>query len=215
MERIPNGVDFARFSRPVARPKNVPVGFVPRNYILYLGRLVHRKGVDLLLDAFAQLTCHSQLALVICGDGPERPVLEAQTKHWGLGKRVFLLGQVKGESKAYLLQNAVCTVVPSRISEGFPLVVLESYAAGRPVIGTSVPGLKEAIVANQTGLHVPPESPDGLTMALGRLVADQQWATRLGEHARLFARNRDWWQIADRHLGLFNELLDKKKRKAA
>jgi hypothetical protein len=52
-------------------------------------------------------------------------------------------------------------------------------------------------------------------MALGRLVADQQWATRLGEHARLVAMGRDWWQIADRHLGLFNELLDDKKRKAA
>ena len=70
-------------------------------------------------------------------------------------------GHVEGDTKTWLLQNALCTVVPSRISEGFPLVFLESCAAGRPVIGTRIPGLQELVQPGKTGLLVAPDSAHG------------------------------------------------------
>src|SRR5439155_13353037 len=131
------------------------------------------KGLDVLLEALALVPPpHPTLSprgrgqgeggkvqLVIAGDGQERTTLEAQAARLGLQSRIRFVSAVFGSDKIYLLQNALATVVPSRLADASPLVVLESFAAGVPVIGTSVPGLEDLIEEAKTGWQVPPESP--------------------------------------------------------
>lgn len=205
--RLPNGVDAGRFSRPVKRPTGLSPGIRPGEYLLFLGRLVQRKGVDLLLDGFALSNSDRRLHLAVAGDGPEKAVLKCRASDLGIGDRVHFVGEVHGVSKTWLFQNALCTVIPSRISEGFPLVLLESCAAGRPVIGTEIPGLRELICPRRTGLLVAPESPVELGRALSRLIADDELRERLRAEARQFAKRHDWTQVARSHLALFEELI--------
>lgn len=228
IERIPNGADFHRFALPVPRPRCLDPAIQPRRYFLFLGRLVHRKGVDLLLDALALAKANGRLPAVIAGDGPDRSALISHAARLGLlrsarcsaslgsdslaekpgpDSRVRFIGPVHGTAKTWLLQNALCTVIPSRISEGFPLVLLESWAAGRPVIGTQIPGLRDLIDSHRTGILVPPDSPQDLAHALAGAIADGDRLDRLGSRARRLAQDHDWRHVAAAHLALFEELL--------
>ena len=203
---IPNGIDLGPFSGPVPRPDNLPAGVVPGGYFLFLGRLKHRKGVDVLLDALARIDPAVQA--VIAGAGEEENAIDARIKSLRLEGRVHRVGRVEGVAKIYLLQNAVATVIPSRVWEAFPLVVLESYAAGRPVIASSVPGLIDLVQPDITGLRFPPESPESLAAALTRLWQDRPAGDRFGVNARGVAEGYSWESVARRHIDLYRQVID-------
>ncbi len=213
--RIPNGVDLQELRRPVSRPTSLEPAVQPKRYVLFLGRLVHRKGADLLLRAFAAAGLAPDCAVVVAGDGPEEKPLRMLAATLGIGANAYFPGRVGGTLKNWLLQNALTTVMPSRISEGFPLVVMESYAAGRPVVGTEVPGLRDLIVPGRTGLVVPEDSVDSLACCLRALRQYPETADEFGANARARAAGFDWPNIAGRHLALFQELLCRRDRKAA
>jgi glycosyltransferase involved in cell wall biosynthesis len=206
IESIPNGVHLAPFARVAPRPETLDARVPEHDYVLFLGRLNRRKGVDVLLDAFAQLPPHSNASLVIAGDGDERATLEAQCAELGLTDRVHFVGAVSGDAKVWLLQNARCVVIPSRDWEAFPLVVLESFAAGKPVVGTRIAGLEDLIEPQRTGMLVPPESPRSLAEALAFLVRDESAALDMGQHARQLVQEFDWRNIAEQHLRLYQRL---------
>ncbi len=116
--------------------------------LLFLGRLVAIKGVDVLLDAFAELPRRSSLELIIAGDGPERGALEARAERLGLSDTVRFVGEVRGAGRDHFLANSDLMVVPSREledgrTEGMPVVVLEAIAAGTPVIVSATGGMVE------------------------------------------------------------------------
>jgi len=120
---------------------------VPRTgELLFLGRLVSDKGVDVLLDALGLLTGRGlRPGLTVVGDGPERPALEAQARRLGIGEQVRFLGSRHGEEVVRLLNAHRILVVPSRYDEPFGIVALEGIACGCLVIGSRGGGLKEAI----------------------------------------------------------------------
>jgi len=210
---IPNGVELEPLSTPATRPDSLDPEIRPGEYILFLGRLHRRKGVDVLLDAIARTPGSDDLVqLVIAGDGGERAALIAQAERLGVGSRVRFVGQVRGATKTYLLQNALALAIPSRDWEAFPLVVLEAYAAGCPAIGTLISGLSDVIQAGQTGLLVPPESPDALAVALTTMLTDSQLAQRLAAQARQIAQGYSYRRIAERHLRLYEECLLERQR---
>src|SRR6185437_11475590 len=122
------------------------------SYALYLGRLARRKGVDVLLKALTELPAEPGVRLVVAGSGDDEAELRALAASHALGDRVRFVGRVDGADKLYLLQNAIATVMPSRVWEAFPLVVLESFAAGRAVIGTRVPGIADLVENDKTGI---------------------------------------------------------------
>jgi glycosyltransferase involved in cell wall biosynthesis len=173
---------------------------------LFLGRLKQRKGVDLLLSAMKEIPARESVQLVIAGDGEERLALEAQSARAGFGNRVRFVGPMFGGAKVYLLQNALCTVVPSRLADAFPLVVLESYAAGTPVLASRVPGLEDLIHPDRTGWLVPPNSPEELAGILRRIFTEPGRARRLGDQARAIVQDYSWRTIALRHVHLYQTL---------
>jgi glycosyltransferase involved in cell wall biosynthesis len=205
---IPNGVDLEPFAQPAPRPADLDPAIRTGMYALFLGRLKKRKGVDVLLQALALAPSTGHVQLVIAGDGEERPALEAQMARLDLARRVRFVGKATGGTKSYLLQNALCVAMPSRNWEAFPLVVVESYAAGTPVIASRIPGLEDLVQPERTGWLVPSESSDDLAGALRRVFADPARAGRLGEAAREVAGAYSWQAVARQHLRLFDELRD-------
>jgi glycosyltransferase involved in cell wall biosynthesis len=175
--------------------------------VLFLGRLDLRKGIDVLLEAMVLLGDQCHLDLVVAGRGPEGPALQALSARLGLGRRVHFVGQTVGPQKLWLLQNGLCTIVPSRTWEAFGVVVLESLAAGRPVIASQLPGLADLVQPARTGLLVPPESPPRLAEAIRQMAQDPQRTDGWGQAAKRFVRAFDWRNIARRHLDLFEELV--------
>ena len=200
IEPIPNGVEVGQFAAPAPRPANLDPTIRPNSYLLFLGRLDPRKGIDVLLEAMALLRGQSDVRLVVAGKGPARPALENLAARLEISAQVHFVGQTQGTQKLWLLQNGLCTIIPSRTWEGCPVVAIESLAAGRPVIASQLPGLAELIQPGKTGLLVPPESPRQLAEAIRAVATSPCRADEWGRAAQQFAQSFDWRTIAQRHL---------------
>ena len=132
-----------------------------RRIILFLGRLVEKKGVPFLLQAFA--TVRDQLGpceLVIAGDGPQREMLRQSAAALGIADAVRFAGFVSGSAKSSLLRQADVFVVPSVIAadgdaEGLPVALLEGLAWGRVCIASGESGADDILTSGQDGFLVP------------------------------------------------------------
>ncbi|MGH9381791.1 MAG: glycosyltransferase family 4 protein [Thermoanaerobaculia bacterium] len=162
---------------------------LPDCYLLFVGRLRIRKGVEVLLAALAWLRDEGvELPLVVGGDGEHRGFLERRAGELGLASQVRFLGRCGPEEVRGLLRQGRCLVVPS-IYEGMPLVVLEAMEAGLPVVASAVSGIPEVVVDGETGWLVPPEDPGALAGAL-RAAWDVDEARRRGQAGRARVEQR-------------------------
>jgi glycosyltransferase involved in cell wall biosynthesis len=168
---IPRGVDagaFAPGDRPGARrrlgiPDGAPV-------LLWVGRLVAVKGLDVLLRACGRLRDRGvAFRLYLVGDGPLRRPLEAQARSEGLGPAVAFVGPVAHDDLPDWYRAADLTVLPSR-SEGVPNVLRESLACGTPFVASRVGGVPE-LAAGGAGELVEPGDPEALAAALAAALA--------------------------------------------
>jgi glycosyltransferase involved in cell wall biosynthesis len=131
-----------------------------REGLLFVGRLVSRKGIDVAVEALRDLRDRGEReTLTICGDGPERETLEAKVRQLKLEDAVHFEGWSSPEELAEKYRNAAATLVPSR-KEPFGIVALESIASRCPVVASNVGGLPEAV--GDCGILVEPESPEAL-----------------------------------------------------
>jgi len=169
-------------------------------------RLVARMGVDCLLDAWA--TLEGELpkgsTLLVIGDGPLRPELEARAGRAPLAGRVRVLGRVSDEQLVEAYRAADVAVVPTLAVEGFGLVVLEAAACGTPSIVTDVGGLPEAAAGLDRSLVVAPGDAGALA---ARLRSASRGALPTRAEARSYAEGHDWQALADRHRRLYERLL--------
>ena len=205
---IPNGVDLTPFRQHPPRPASLGPRIRAGEYLFFLGRLHRRKGIDVLLAAVATLKQqHPQVQLVVAGAGDELPALTAQAEQLALTENVEFVGAVSGDVKTWLLQNARCQVVASRQWESFGLVVIEAFAAGRPVVVSDLPGMADLITPSVTGAVAPPEDVAALAAALAPLVADRQLADRWGQAAQATVAQYSWRTVTERHVELFDSLL--------
>jgi glycosyltransferase involved in cell wall biosynthesis len=153
-------------------------------YLLFVGRLRVRKGVEVLLAALRELRRRNPAAVLrIAGDGEHRARLERRVDELGLRSAVSFLGTCGAPQVRALLEGAAALVVPS-IYEGMPLVVLEAMEAGVPVVGSRVSGIPEVVLDGETGWLVSPEDPEALAGALAAVLADPAEARRRGEAGR-------------------------------
>src|SRR2546422_8117848 len=176
----------------VAATSPAPDGKGP---VLFVGRLVERKGVAHLIEAIARLGSLGP-RLEIVGEGPERPGLEALAGRLGVAARVVFRGKIPpDELQASYARAAVC-VLPSVLdargdTEGLGVVLLEAMNHATPVIASRVGGIPDIVEDGVSGLLVPPGDAHALAAAVRRLRDDPDLARRLGEGGRRRLRERD------------------------
>ena len=186
---IPNGVEVEQFAAPAPRPANLRRHRSARSPICssWAGS-IRGKGSTC---CWRRWPCCAANAISTWSwrdaDRKARP-----WKPWPRGSvlpgRSISSAKTAGRQKLWLLQNGLCTIVPSRTWEAFGVVVVESFAAGRPVIASQLPGLADLVQPGRTGLLVPPESPQRLAEAIRQMVADPQRADDWGHAARQFVQ---------------------------
>jgi len=183
-----------------------PISFEPPQ-LLFVGRLVAEKGLDAVLSFLPPLFARSpHPRLVVAGDGPLRPQLEAQAAALGLSRYVRFLGAVSPDAVHDLMGEATIVIVPSRV-EGFGLVALEAALMGRPVVATRVGGLPELVQHDRTGLLADVDDGTGFMRAIEQLLDDQETALRLGAAARERALlSFDWHQHVLAYDSLYRRL---------
>jgi glycosyltransferase involved in cell wall biosynthesis len=178
-------------------------------YLLFVGRLRIRKGVEVLLEALREMRCRVPGArLRIAGDGEHRAALERRVDELDLRDAVSFLGSRDAARVRTLLRGAAALVVPS-IYEGMPLVVLEAMDAEVPVVASAVSGIPEVVVDGETGWLVPPEDPEALAGALAEILTDPAEARRRGEAGRRRVEERyrparaaaAWRELMERRTG--------------
>ena len=156
------------------------------NYIGYIGRLSKEKGVWTLIHAMEHVRGP---VLRIAGTGPEEEAIRAylQRKHM---ENVELLGFVSGKSREEFLRDCMFTVMPSEWYEMFPMVLLEAWAAGKPVIGSMLGATAELIEDGVSGLLFEPANPLDLAKKIESLCHAPEDVARMGRNARELVENR-------------------------
>lgn len=197
---VPNGVDLAGDS--VHAPLAVPFD----RFVLGLGRVVRKKGFDLLLDAFARLAPQRPgLGLVVGGDGPERDALAERVRELGLDDRVLLPGSLSRAQVAWAMANASVFVLPSRV-EPFGIVVLEALRARRPVVVSTHGGATEIVRDEREGLAADPFDPEALATAIARTLDENALRERLTRAGEARVRAYDWPLVADRYRSIYQSV---------
>lgn len=153
--------------------------------ILFVGRLVERKGVTHLVEAVKRLPSDVVGRLEIVGDGPERPGLATQIERDGLDRRVALRGRLSDAELRAAYESADALVLPSVVdarsdTEGLGVVLLEAMSYGVPVIASALGGIPDIVRDGETGLLVPAADPEALAAALRRVAREPGLAARLG-----------------------------------
>lgn len=177
------GVDCSRFSPDFSERGNVP----PR--IGTLGRLVEKKGVDVLLRACALLKQRSvAFRLEVAGDGPDRLMLEALSTELGLEGSVEFLGglshgRVAGWVKGLDLFALACRRDSSGDMDGIPVVLMEAMAVGTAVVSTRITGIPELITDGAAGLLADPDDFSGLARAIELVLSDEALRSRFRREA--------------------------------
>jgi glycosyltransferase involved in cell wall biosynthesis len=192
----PIGVDVARFAalppRGGLRSRHVALG--DRPIVIFYGRLNFKKGLDILIPAFADAVRRGQdLALVIAG--PDHG-MEAKAREWvaqqGIGDRTVFTGMLDGEAALSALADADLFVLPS-YSENFGISVVEAMACGLPVLISDRVNIWREVQADGGGLVAPPEVTP-FADRIAALMADPQRRRQMGERARASVAARFTWR---------------------
>ncbi|HHT42148.1 MAG TPA: glycosyltransferase family 4 protein [Firmicutes bacterium] len=210
---IPNGVhpdnfvnvhpDLDKWRRNWAAPEE--------EIVLYVGRHVYEKGVDILLSAAPKVLAHRpQAKFVIAGMGPCHDELKGQAWHMGLGEKVLFAGFVDDLTRNSLYHLADAAVFPSRY-EPFGIVALEAMAGQAPVIVSDVGGFAETVQHEVNGLTFYAGNANSLADNIIRMLTDKALARRLSERAsRDLVEKFDWKQIAHKTVASYQETMPKR-----
>ena len=191
---IPYTLPFAEGESKARLPPPHPGGF----QVLFVGRLVERKGVKYLIDAVQRMPPDLRARLVVIGDGPEREPIGARVRDAGLEDRVEIRGRVSDEELRSAYAGADVLVLPSILdargdTEGLGVVLLEAMSYGVPVVASDIGGITDIVEHETSGLLVPPGDPAALAQALERLARDPALASRLGAAGEQRVRRAFGW----------------------
>jgi glycosyltransferase involved in cell wall biosynthesis len=197
-----SGVDLTKY-QITDEPEGIPV-------VVLLARLLVDKGVLEFVEAARELKLkNTHCRMVLVGDIDENPksVTMHQIEQWVSEGYIEYWGYTEDVNKTYSQANVV--VLPS-YREGLPKSLIEAAACGRAVITTDVPGCRDAIVANETGLLVPVKNASALADAIEKLCVDKELRRQFGVSGRHLAENVfDIRAVVQQHIQLYNGLLER------
>jgi D-inositol-3-phosphate glycosyltransferase len=196
---VPCGVDVETFRLVDRKEARRSLGLPDKPTVVYVGRLVPRKGVDILVEAFALLPRDLDARLVIVGgepgqgDTPEATRLSVLAGKLGIAERVSFAGSRPQEDlHRYYCSADAAVSVPHY--EPFGMTPLEAMACATPVVGSRVGGIKTSVADGETGYLVPPRDPGALTDRLLRLLSDPGLRNRMARNARRRIEEHYTWE---------------------
>ncbi len=214
---IPYGSTIvAREASPTAagpEPHPEPLGPEPRDErrrILFVGRLIERKGLPYLIEAMDLLPPGLPVRLDIVGAGDQRPLLERLVEDKGLAERVFFRGRIPYEELAELYAGCDVFVLPAIVdsrgdTEGLGVVLVEAMSYQKPVIATNVGGIPDIVRHNETGILVEQRDAQALARAIEAMLTDDRWARKLGQAGLAYVKEYfSWPRIVDQVMTLYS-----------
>jgi glycosyltransferase involved in cell wall biosynthesis len=208
IDLIPSGVRLSAFPfRGTPRPRSAPA-------LLFVGRLVPGKGVDVLLRAVHRVRAGGlDMTLRVIGDGPVRAELESSARAEGLAEAVRFLGTRSHQQVREELERSDIVVIPSQVmpdglEEGSSVVSKEAQAVGVPVVATRVGGIPETFPPDLRHELVAPGSDEALAAGIVRVWCERErWPTRVKLQRDWIAAEFAWDQIARRLAEVYRRLL--------
>ena len=194
---IPHGLDLSGYERSVSAEKTSP-------FILFLGRLHHKKGLDLLVPAFSLLAKNRpDLELIVAGpDEGMKSTVERLAKEAGLSSRVRILGPAYGEEKLRLMARAAVFVLPSH-QENFGISAVEAAACGTPLVVSDGVAIHDEVTASDAGV-VTSLNAAAIAAGLEEVLSNRE---RYARGARRFASKYSLEHTAKRIASLYQEAL--------
>jgi len=208
VEVIPMGVDLKGLFTPDPR--------VPRktDELLFVGRLVEKKGVQFLLEAMpAVLKKHSTVRLILAGSGPMEQELRQQAQRLQISDRVSFLGMVSQTELPAMYRKATLAIFPFIVAksgdqEGFGLVQVEAMGCECPIIAGDLPAIHDIVIHEENGLIVESGNIRALADAIIQTLDDKDLRLKLAEKARMQVMERfDWEVIAGKYGKIYQALL--------
>lgn len=208
---VPNGVnaevyakaesdDLSQFRSKFALPEE--------KIVLFVGRLVHEKGVHVLVNAVPKVLEKVNAKFIIVGNGYMKEQLSNLTKSIGLSHKVLFTGFIDDETLRKLQKCADVSVVPS-LFEPFGIVALEAMAANSPLVVSDTGGLSEIVEHDVTGVKVYADNPDSLVWGITRVLLDENYAKRIRANAyKKVQETYDWNKIAQQTKAIYEAVLN-------
>jgi phosphatidyl-myo-inositol alpha-mannosyltransferase len=202
-EIVPNAIEVARFQQPAARPGTMAAD---QAFVLHVGRLEPRKGVDRLIRAMSIVRQERPDAtLAIVGDGPDRPALEALAAR--LGVAASFTGRVSEAELPSYYRAAQLVCAPALGDESFGIVLLEAMAAGRPIVATRIEGYAELLQGAGSARLVAVDDTAALAREIVALLNEPEARHALGSRGAAFVARYDWSVVAERLESIYRGLL--------
>jgi glycosyltransferase involved in cell wall biosynthesis len=198
---IPNGYDEKIFKPLCSFETKKKLGLpFNKKVLISVGNLVTVKGHTDLIDAFSIVAKkHKDLLLIIIGSGPLRQTLQNKVTRLGLTNKVTFLGGKSHDEIPIWINSSDIFVLPSR-NEGFPTVIPEAMACGKPVVGTNVGGIPEALSNEDIGVLANPQDPKSLANAIVEAI-DKNWRSEvIINHAQQYS----WTRLVARILNVYS-----------
>ena len=195
--QLPNFIDYYRFKQESKWKEKT---------IVYFGRLIKIKGLITLFDAVKELKA---VKLKIIGDGPLREELMLKAEKENI-KNIIFSGYKKGKALQEEIKKAMFVILPSEVYENNPYSILESFALGKPVVGSHIGGIPELCKENLTGLTFTPGNSRELRQKIKILVSNPHRITEMGENARNFIEEMyDPGQYYEKLVGIYKKVLER------
>lgn len=202
MVKIAPGIDTDHFAPVDASALRAKLGLTEKKTIVSVGRLVHRKGQDILIEAMPEICRQIPDAhLVMIGEGPYLSYLENRRKLLGLEEKVTFIGRIQYADLPTYICVGDLFVMPSRSRlaglevEGLGIVYLEASACGLPVIAGNSGGAPDAVLAGETGLVVDGTKVNDVASAVVELLSDPMRSQRMGKRGREWIVQEWRWEI--------------------
>jgi glycosyltransferase involved in cell wall biosynthesis len=206
---IPNGVDASKFDVKID-PQVVRRRYAKpdEKMVVYVGRLVHEKGVHVLVGAVPKvMSVLPNVSFVIVGEGGMKDFLLKEAWDFGVAHRVFFTGFVDEKTLISIYEASDAAVFPS-LYEPFGITALEAMAARTPVVVSDTGGLAEIVEHDRTGVKVYPDNSDSLAWGILKVLQNQSLANTIRENAyQKVVRDYDWSRIADETIEVYGQAI--------